>query len=244
MKTLTTITAFLMLLTTAVIFAQDAATAPVAAKVQIDDTGFDFGYIPAGAVVSHAYTLHSRGADSLKILSVRPGCGCTKAPLKKEVVAAGDSTSVELVYTSNKAASGNFAKSATVTTNDTDRGNFQLTFKGKAYANPDSLTPLTLSLGEIALTAQTRTQETKLTVKNVSAAPIRLSLVSDAGEYFAVGLPDAEIKPGQSKEIKVKLNSTLPEDQFQKSFTFAVNDKDGTRYTIPVSLNKPAVAVH
>ncbi len=88
---------------------------------------FDFGYISAGSVVSHSYVFHSRGTDSLKILNVKPGCGCTKAPLKKEVVAAGDSTEVELVFTSNKGAKGNVGKSATVSCNDSDRGTFQLT---------------------------------------------------------------------------------------------------------------------
>jgi hypothetical protein len=51
------------------------------AKVYIEETNFDFGYIPGGEVVSHSYYLHSRGTDSLKILNVKPGCGCTKAPL-------------------------------------------------------------------------------------------------------------------------------------------------------------------
>lgn len=215
-----------------------------AAKVQIDETAFDFGYIPSGAVVGHAYTLRSQGTDSLKILGVKPGCGCTKAPLRKEVVAAGDSTSVELIYTSNKAARGNFSKSATVTTNDRDRASFALSFKGKAYEHADSLTPLTLSMSEISFSDQNKSKEAKLTVKNVSAEPVGLQLVSLAPDFFSVEIPRAEIKPGQTKEIKVKLNSALPEDQFQKSFTFAVNDREGSRYTVPVSLNTAAVAKH
>ncbi len=58
--------------------AQPAPTAPPAvppskAKLYIDNTDFQFGWIPSDAYVSHAYWLHSRGEDSLKILSVRPG---------------------------------------------------------------------------------------------------------------------------------------------------------------------------
>ncbi len=214
------------------------------AKVEVDELSFDFGYIPSGAVVGHSYTLRSQGTDSLKILGVKPGCGCTKAPLKKEVVAAGDSTTVELIYTSNKAANGRFSKSATVTTNDKDRASFALSFKGKAYEHADSLTPLTLSMSEISFSEQNKSKEAKLTVKNVSAEPVGLQLVSLSSEFISVEIPRSEIKPGQSREIKVKLNSALPEDQFQKSFTFAVSDKDGSRYTIPVSLNKASVAKH
>lgn len=58
--------------------AQPAANAPSAippskAKLYIDNTEFNFGWMPSDAYVSHAYWLHSRGQDSLKILSVRPG---------------------------------------------------------------------------------------------------------------------------------------------------------------------------
>jgi hypothetical protein len=46
---------------------------PSGAKLYIEETKFDFGYIPADAVVSHSFFFYSRGTDTLKILNVRPG---------------------------------------------------------------------------------------------------------------------------------------------------------------------------
>lgn len=43
------------------------------AKLYIDQTTFDFGYIPAGETVSHSFFFLSKGTDSLKILKVQPG---------------------------------------------------------------------------------------------------------------------------------------------------------------------------
>lgn len=43
------------------------------AKVEIEQTDFDFGFSPSDAYVSHAFWLRSRGLDSLRILSVKPG---------------------------------------------------------------------------------------------------------------------------------------------------------------------------
>lgn len=43
------------------------------AKLFIDQTSFDFGYIPSEATVSHVFFLYSHGTDSLKILNVKPG---------------------------------------------------------------------------------------------------------------------------------------------------------------------------
>lgn len=215
-------------------------TAKSGARLYIEDTSFDFGYIAAGSVVSHSYVFHSRGTDSLKILNVKPGCGCTKAPLKKEVVAAGDSTEVELVFTSNKGAKGNVGKSATVTCNDPDRGTFQLSFKGRNFTDPDSLTPLTLSEGELAINGQSHSREVKLVVRNVSDSAIKMHLVSQPEGYLKVEVPNSAIQPGKEKEIMVKIDSSFSEDQFKKSFTFAVDDQSGSRYTIPVSYSKTA----
>lgn len=43
------------------------------AKLFIDQTTFDFGYIPGGETVSHSFFFHSKGTDSLKILKIQPG---------------------------------------------------------------------------------------------------------------------------------------------------------------------------
>ncbi|MCX6832471.1 MAG: DUF1573 domain-containing protein [candidate division Zixibacteria bacterium] len=210
------------------------------AKVFIEETNFDFGYIPGGEVVSHSYYLHSRGTDSLKILNVKPGCGCTKAPLKKDVVAVGDSANVELVFTSSKGGRGAVSKSATVTCNDNDRSNFQLTFKGMTYDSPDSLRPLSLSDATIKIDAEGRSKEAKLEVKNVSKTNVRIHLVSQPSDYLKIDVPDSEIKPGKEKEIKVRVNPLVNDEEFKKSFTFAVNDSAGTRYTVPVLVTKAA----
>ncbi len=213
------------------------------AKVFIEETNFDFGYIPGGEVVSHSYYLHSRGTDSLKILKVQPGCGCTKAPLKKDVVAVGDSANVELVFTSSKGGHGSVSKSATVTCNDNDRSNFQLTFRGKTYDYPDSLQPLTLSAATIKIDAKAKSKEAKLVVKNVSKSNVKMNLVSLPSDYLKIDVPDSEIKPGKEKEIKIRINPLVNDEEFKKSFTFAVNDSAGTRYTVPVLLTKSADVV-
>lgn len=233
------LTIFLVVMTASnLVLAQ--GTGKSGAKLFAGETAFDFGFIPAGGVVSHSYTLHSRGTDSLRILKVQPACGCTKAPIKKESVAVGDSTDVELVFTSNKGASGSVSKSATVSCNDADRATFQLTFKGVNYSNPDSLTPLTISTAELAFDEKSRAKEAKLIVKNVSENIVKMHLVSTSAGYFRVEVPTSEIKPGGEKEINVRINTGIDEGQFKKSFTFAVDDQAGTRYTIPVSYNKSA----
>lgn len=158
------------------------------------------------------------------------------------MVAVGDSAEVELIFTAAKGHGGPVAKSATVTCNDNDRGNFQLSLKGKIYEFPDSLAPLTLSASVVTWDQQTRSKEAKLVVKNVSKNPLKMHVVSEPYGYLKISLPDADIKPGKEKEIKVKIDSSVKDADFKKSFTFEVNDSTGTRYTVPTILAKPVIA--
>lgn len=158
------------------------------------------------------------------------------------MVAVGDSAEVELIFTSTKGHRGQVSKSATVTCNDNDRGNFQLSLKGKGYENADSLVPLTLSVRTVTWDQQTRSKEAKLLVKNVSKNTVKMNLVSQPYGYLKITLPDGDIKPGKEKEIKVKIDPAVKDLDFKKSFTFQVSDSAGTRYTIPTVLAKPVVA--
>lgn len=157
------------------------------------------------------------------------------------MVAVGDSAEVELIFTSNKGHGGPVSKSATVTCNDNDRGNFQLSLKGKIYEFTDSLAPLTLSAAVMTWDQQTRSKEAKLVIKNVSKSTLKMHLVSQPYGYLKISLPDGDIKPGKEKEIKVRIDSSVKDADFRKSFTFEVNDSTGTRYTVPTILAKPVI---
>lgn len=154
------------------------------------------------------------------------------------MVAVGDSAEVELVFTATKGVASNVAKSATVTCNDNDRGSFQLSLKGKTYLSPDSTTPLTLSALTMNWDQDTKGKEVKLVVKNISKSAVRINLVSQPYGYLKMSFPDSEIKPGKEKEIKVKIQPTVKDLEFKKSFTFEVNDSLHTRYTVPTILAK------
>jgi hypothetical protein len=211
------------------------------AKLAADQTVFNFGFIPAGESVGHSYYFLNKGSDSLKILKVQPGCGCTKAPLKKDVVAAGDSAEVELIFSASKGSKGPIVKAATVTSNDSDQPTLQITFKGTTYTDPESLSPLTLSTATLAWDDKTRDQEAKVVVKNTSRSTVKMHLVSQPYGYLKIDYPDGEIKPGKEKDIKVRIDPAAKDQDFRKSFTFELSDSAGTRYTIPATLSKPAI---
>ena len=246
-KIVTLVVAFLA---TSVLVAQAQTTnlsafPPSKAKVKIDVLTFDYGYMPNDASVSHSYWLHSAGEDSLKILRVKPACGCTKAPLKKEVIAAGDSGEVELVFHANPGQRGNVTKTATVTCNDNDKGNFQLSFSAKIYPkeSPDSLTPLSMSAGSVKWDKSSRNEAQSIILKNNSSAPVSVSVLAQPQGFVELEMANGDIKPGATRELKFRIARNFSGQEFTKSFTFACNDPGKSRYSIPVTLTAQVATV-
>lgn len=67
MKSLIRTTALLLIL---LVVAGSAFAAP---RLTINESMFDFGYVPQNSKIAHIFWLHSTGEDSLKIVRVVPG---------------------------------------------------------------------------------------------------------------------------------------------------------------------------
>lgn len=217
-------------------------TAFAGAKLDISSTTFDFGIIPQVGKVSHTYYMKSTGTDSLRILGIKPGCGCTKAPLEKEVVAPGDSTGVELIFTSSEAYRGKTQKTATVTCNDDERGSFLLRFSAQFNTVPDSAKPIQLAPWSLEIAEGERARELSIAVKNVSDQPLTLKMASLPLGFLKVTLPATPIAPNQTAAIKVQVDPKCKANAFEKSFTLECSDDQTTHFTVPVVLGKPAAA--
>ena len=77
-----------------------AGLAVAGPELTIPEEAFDFGYIPQNSKVSHVFWLRNTGDQELRIVKVTPGCGCTQAPLDKQVIPAGDSARLEIIFSS------------------------------------------------------------------------------------------------------------------------------------------------
>lgn len=87
----------------------------------------DFGTIEKGKPVSYDFTFRNTTKQTILITNVKASCGCTATNYTKTPIKPGESASVTATY--NAAAPGNFTKTVTVTTNDSETGKI-LTIKG------------------------------------------------------------------------------------------------------------------
>lgn len=205
------------------------------ARLVVPETEFRFGYAPQGAKIAHNYWLKNEGPDSLRLIDVRPGCGCTKAPLKKRVLAAGDSTDVELVFSTGMYSSRT-QKSATIVA-DANQTVPNLSFTAHPMKNLDSLKPFTVTpplLNLDSLKDAGKSGMAEVRVKNTSDQAINLKLVSSPDKWFTVDVPGGSIAPGADQAITVRFSNDIADTVLNKSFTIEASDTALTRFSVPI----------
>ncbi len=103
----------------------------------LKENAFDFGKIQQGQPVTHEFTVNNNSTDSLKLENVQASCGCTTPVWKKEPVAPGGTTQINVGY--NAANEGNFEKTVTIYYNG---GHVKtLTIKGNVSKAPTTPAP-------------------------------------------------------------------------------------------------------
>lgn len=91
----------------------------------------DFGTLAQGKPATYEFTFTNTTKETVMITNVRPSCGCTAANYTKTAIKPGEKGMVAATY--NAASPGQFTKSITVTTSDSELPK-SLTIKGKVDA--------------------------------------------------------------------------------------------------------------
>jgi len=115
--------------------------------------------------------IKNEGNEMLKITDVRPGCGCTTAPLDKKELNPGEMASMDVTLKLG-ATSGMMTKSITISSNDPQNATKVLYLKADV-ARPIQILPTQyFSFGEMTIGTKS---EAKLIIKNTSTQDIVLS---------------------------------------------------------------------
>ena len=206
-------------------------------KMILSESIFDFGFVPQHSKTSHDFWIKSVGDDDLKILKVVPGCGCTKAPLEKNLVTPGDSTRLEIIF-STKQYKSLVSKRPKIQTNE-GSGDKVLTFKAHVVDNPGSTYPLVISPFVVNFTQASNNKNDNfiINISNVTDQDLELSVIDFAKEFFDVKIPN-KIKAGKSVEASITLKKGNLNKSFMKSITIEANDANKSRFTIPVKQDR------
>lgn len=115
----------LLLLFSIGLFAQKSA------QIKFDTISHNFGKIKEdGGTVKYTYSFTNTGDDSLKLINVKPGCGCTTADWTKTAIAPGQKGFIIAEY-NPKGRPGAFSKAIMVTSNAKNKAQETLIISGE-----------------------------------------------------------------------------------------------------------------
>jgi len=191
--------------------------------------------------VSHVFWLRNTGDQELQIEKLMPNCGCTQAPLDSKNVAPGDSTRVELIF-STGSFDGPVEKFAQILSNSTGRAP-ALVFQANVL--PDSLpmgaievAPRAISLDDMRPEKTDKGYKLVVTLKNTSHEAIHVTTV-DLPDRMVKVLPfDLNIAGLGEYKFVVSFDGGLPGAKFYRSVTFTTSDKSQPRVSIPIYKTK------
>lgn len=203
-----------------------------AGRLEIAQKAWDFGFIPRGAKVTHNFLLKNVGNDTLRITNVRKSCGCTTAPLRKDLLPPGDTTLLEVTFNSGS-YQGPVSKAVYVESNDPIEPFVDITFVATVSV-PSKL----LSFDPFYIKFDTiRSLPAKATVKvmNLDSHSVAFTIAEQPYSYVSLKARRKKIAPGKEADIDVTLGKTPPAGEFGTSFTLICDDEKKTHFTIPVS---------
>ncbi len=103
------------------------------------DYQHDFGKITEGDVVKHTYRFKNTGEYPLKLVRVKPSCGCTTPSYTQGEIGPGEEGFIEVAF--NSAHKRGFQNKAVTVTGNFEGTNMILRFKGEVVPAETEVTP-------------------------------------------------------------------------------------------------------
>lgn len=187
------------------------------AVIKFDKLEYDYGTIKEEAGKAKCrFTFTNQGDDTLKIISVKPGCGCTAVEWTKTGVLPKKSGYIDAEYDPAQRP-GIFNKGIAVTTNDPTQQMINLVIKGNVILKPKGVADLyPVVLGNLRMeTAQFNFGNTKntevhtdtLKIFNIWTKPLNIGFKDVAAFITVKAIPEV-LKPGKEGLIILSYDVT------------------------------------
>lgn len=173
--------------------------------------------------------IKNTGTELLKISEVKPGCGCTTAPLDKSELQPGEEATLDITLRIG-GAGNEVTKSIRISSNDPKDPNKYLFLKATVF-HPISLSPTQyFTFNEMTVGKESTA---KLTMKNNTDHEVKLSNVEFTPADLSLNLPKEKIlKPGETFELIAKV---IPQKKgyFNCSVKIKTTDLDMKELVVP-----------
>jgi len=215
--------------------ATETPTGPVtgAPAIRMSETTKDFGQVWATGTLTHDFIVRNEGDQVLKLLSVKPSCGCTVAQGYDTDIPAGGQGKIPVSMDSKK-LHGKFSKTVTVNSNDPVTPVLRLSLMGEVKQYVE-LSPQRLNFSHIK--NQEERSET-ITITNNSDKTMQLALEGE-GTVGPFTLELVEKEPGKVVEAKISAKPPYQPKLNNAQFTLTTNVPEQPKVDLMVSAYIP-----
>jgi hypothetical protein len=203
------------------------------ARLKFESDMWDFGSIPRGSTVVHAFKFLNVGQDTLEITSVRPTCGCTTAPLSSDRIPPGGEGSIKAYFNSAK-FNGRVTKQIYVDSNDPISPYLKVSFYAvindplqTILANPPEPDLDTINVGDPAKASVI------ITNNDSSRVELEVSEISMPSALNAT-LSRKTLEPLATADLTLELAPQAQPGNFKESVTIEAKGGHNSRVTIPL----------
>jgi len=164
---------------------------------EVDEPRHDFGTVWVNEDLEHTFKIRNAGETTLRIIRVKPACGCTSAGSHPTEIAPGETGEFPFKL-STKRMSSKFTKSISITTNDPKNQQMQLLLTGdvREYV---SLEPRVIQFGRVKADT-VATQKVRLTNNTNDVLELTMGPTQELGCFSA---KIEELQPGKQFELTV-----------------------------------------
>ena len=224
----------LMLLLTLAAIALGQMPKGLQPRIEVSSDYFYFGYMPMNAVVQHTYWIRNTGGDTLRIVSVKPGCGCTTAPLSNDAIAPGDSAKLKVVFDS-KNMIGKMVKDIAIFSNDPNKPSTAVKFFAVVNREHDKVRAEPNVLRFSKFGSKDGRMVKTVDIANSFDSDIDISLIDFPAANFKIDKRTAKVRPGEKASFTIEqLQSVSDEADVLTSVTFEFAGNETDRITVPL----------
>lgn len=211
------------------LFLLSSTSASAAPLIQVDHPSYNFGTILQGKKLDYTYIIRNAGDAPLRILHIRPACGCTAANASTPLIQPGKSSEIKVNFNSAN-FSGTVTKTIAVETNDPKTPIFTLTLTG-TISEEIVITPKQLNLGQVKADV---TRSFTLTVENRGVKPLKLTSLKTPMPQVTFKSDKTQLKPGDIATFSIAVTPRKEDRMLSGYLSVTTDNPSKPEIMIPV----------
>jgi hypothetical protein len=198
-------------------------------RIEMAETGHDFGTVEQGTLVRYVFRLVNRGTGDLHIGDASASCGCTVGLVSAPTVPPGGDGAIEVSFDTARFR-GRKTKAVTVRTDDPDVPVLILSLTGTVTAEV-AAEPPALYLGRIRRGVGAQGE---IRLVGAGTRPFAVSSVTSGNPRLQVAVEPVADAAGSGHRLIVRAGAGMPLGRFNDTLSVATSNPRHPRVEVPV----------